>query len=369
MHTDAREEHFFESFGNFSTAADLNYKEGLQELKNRAKAENVSYLEVMLPIILCNKPEKKEDKFNNSDTINFYNNLLIKIGQKQDKAALMPVIDYLYKKINSEFPVLQTAVAANQWVDSLHNNFIGEDTAFTMRYLAFTLRFGDPLQTFINLISAFETVKQSKSHNIVGLNFVAPETHTISMRDYWLHMQLFSLCKSKTEGVKFSLHAGELTEGFVKPEDLKWHISSAVYDAGANRIGHGVDIAYEKDSYKLLNYMSSKQIPIEINLLSNEFILGVKGDKHPILLYKHFNVPIVISTDDPGVSRTSLTEQFVLLVKRYDEISYSDLKHFIYNSIKFSFINDPKIKEQIAKDLDRRFNIFEKYIMENKPKN
>jgi adenosine deaminase len=37
----------------------------------------------------------------------------------------------------------------------------------------------------------------------------------------------------------------ELTLGLVQPEDLTSHINDAVYTAGANRIGHGVDMAYE----------------------------------------------------------------------------------------------------------------------------
>jgi adenosine deaminase/adenosine deaminase CECR1 len=47
------------------------------------------------------------------------------------------------------------------------------------------------------------------------------------------------------------MHAGELTLGLVQPEDLTSHINDAVYTAGANRIGHGVD-AYESKSYELL---------------------------------------------------------------------------------------------------------------------
>jgi adenosine deaminase len=48
---------------------------------------------------------------------------------------------------------------------------------------------------------------------------------------------------------------GELT-GLVQPEDLTSHINDAVYTAGANRIGHGVDMAYESKSYELLRYMA-----------------------------------------------------------------------------------------------------------------
>jgi histidinol phosphatase-like PHP family hydrolase len=63
-----------------------------------------------------------------------------------------------------------------------------------------------------------------------------------------------------------------------------------------------VDLAYEENPYELLRYMAKNSIAIEINLVSNEFILNVK--KAAILsLYKEFGVPIVISTDDAGILR------------------------------------------------------------------
>ena len=41
------EQHFFATFGLFSPLSNINYSEGLTELKQRAITENVSYLEVM----------------------------------------------------------------------------------------------------------------------------------------------------------------------------------------------------------------------------------------------------------------------------------------------------------------------------------
>ena len=155
------------------------------------------------------------------------------------------------------------------------------------------------------------------------------------------------------------MHAGELTLGLVQPEELTWHINSAVYTAGANRIGHGVDLAYEKNNYELLRYMAKNKIAIEINLTSNEFILKVKENRHPFTLYKEFGVPIVISTDDAGILRTNLTEQYVLLAKRYPQVSYKDIKEYVYNSIRFAFIEESKVKEQVLDDLDYRFKKFE----------
>jgi adenosine deaminase len=300
----------------------------------------------------------------NIDSTAFYNSQLDSIRQQRDTVKLKPVLDRLYSEI-LKLPVEDSVNSFMRLLDSLHQKLQIDDTAFTMRYQTYIIRTQDPVTTFKNLVVSFEAA--ARDTLITGVNIVAPEDNPVSMRDYWLHMQMFAWCHRKYADVAYSMHAGELAEGYVQPEELKWHIAEAVYTAGAKRIGHGVDIPYEKDNYKLLRFMSTNKIPVEINLTSNEFILGVKNDKHPILLYKRFQVPIVISTDDAGVSRSSLTEQYVLLASRYKSISYNDIKNFIYNSIEYSFTTRSK-KQALKKDLDNRFKKFERYILSEQPR-
>jgi adenosine deaminase/adenosine deaminase CECR1 len=61
--------------------------------------------------------------------------------------------------------------------------------------------------------------------------------------------------------------------------------------------------------------------------------------------------------------RTSLTEQYVLLASRYKDISYADIKTFVYNSIQYSFIEEPEIKQKLRVKLDADFRIFENRIL------
>jgi adenosine deaminase len=270
----------------------------------------------------------------------------------------------LYNKI-MQLPVEDSINSFTHFLDSLHYNANIDDDKFTMRYQTYIIRTQNPVTTFKNLVVSFKAAK--KDSLIVGVNIVAPEDDPVSMHDYWLHMQMFAYCHQKNPSIKYSMHAGEITEGFVQPEELTWHISAAVYNAGAQRIGHGIDIVYEKNNYQLLNYMSKNHVAVEINLSSNEYILGVKTDAHPILLYNRYHVPIVICTDDAAINRSSLTEQYILLALRYKEISYSDIKNFVYNSITYSFLDKQK-KEALKKDLDERFKKFEQYILSNQPK-
>ena len=177
-----------------------------------------------------------------------------------------------------------------------------------------------------------------RDKRFVGFNFVAPEDAPVSLRDYRWHMQMIAEETQvlTDENRNFSLHAGELALGLVPPEQLGFHIREAVQVAGARRIGHGVDIIYDPGYEELLMHMANQQIAVEINLTSNADILGISGDQHPFNLYRQFNVPLTLSTDDEGVSRIDLTHEYQRAVESY-ELSYADIKHFSRNALEYSF--------------------------------
>jgi adenosine deaminase len=348
------DDQFFDSFMKFEPTIVGHFAEGMLELKKRAIAENVSYIETQLSTIPCD--------MNVSDLTDFNTKLRQAAAQKDEKAVLK-LLDELYKSFQQKDTKKYALDFNTNFIAKLHKDLKIDDEKFTMRYQNFVLRFMDPVDLFKNLSIAFISANDSKL--VAGVNIVSPEHGETSMKDYWLHMVMFKYCHSKFPDVKYTLHAGELTLGLVQPEDLTWHINDAIYIAGANRIGHGVDIAYEANSYDLLKYMSKNNIPVEINLTSNEFILKVKDNRHPFTLYKEFNVPIVISTDDAGILRSNMTEQYVLLAKRYPDVSYATIKQYVYNSINYSFIQDASVKKQLIKDLDTRFKAFEAKFSKN----
>ncbi|WP_374172453.1 adenosine deaminase [Flavobacterium tructae] len=345
---------FFDSFQKFESTIQGHFAEGMLELKKRALAENVSYIETQLSTIPCD--------MNVSDLADFNAKLRQTATQKDEKAALK-LLDELYQSFQKKEAKKYATDFNTNFIAKLHKDLKIDDERFTMRYQNFVLRFMDPVDLFKNLTIAFISANDSKL--VAGVNIVSPEHGENSMKDYWLHMVMFKYCHAKFPDVKYTLHAGELTLGLVQPEDLTWHINDAIHIAGANRIGHGVDIAYEANSYDLLRHMAQRNIPIEINLTSNEFILKVKENRHPFTLYKEFNVPIVISTDDAGILRTNMTEQYVLLAKRYPDVSYATIKKYVYNSINYSFIQDEAVKKQLIKDLDNRFKTFEAKFSKN----
>jgi adenosine deaminase len=96
---------------------------------------------------------------------------------------------------------------------------------------------------------------------------------------------------------------------------------------------------------------------VEINLTSNDVILGVSGAQHPFDMYRHYSVPLALSTDDEGVSRIDLTHEYQRAVETYD-VTYFELKVFSRNALEYSFLNESD-KAALLSTLEQRFAEFE----------
>lgn len=187
---------------------------------------------------------------------------------------------------------------------------------------------------------------EADRRNLVGINIVAAEDAYVARVDYSEHMNLIGNLGRIHPKAGRALHAGELIEGLVPPDDLRFHIHDAVAVAGAQRIGHGVAITYETGSGELLERMAGKPpVVVEINLVSNAQLLGIQGAEHPLPLYVERRVPVVLATDDPGIMRTSLTEQFRLAARDYPQLRYADLRAFNRNGLEYSFLTGASIWE------------------------
>lgn len=332
---------FFNTFGYFGSISG-NYKAGLAELKHRAQQENVQYIETMLASV------------STTVTSTTYNAELYQHLETRDENGL----DELFTKLKNSLDDAAISAAVRTYTDRLADARKGiDDATFTMRYQTYAVRLMDPSSVFISTYAAFRAAVADTS--IVGVNFVGAENGYVAMKDFWLHMCMFRYFKSLREfkDVHLALHAGELAPGMTKPEDMGYHIYESLTIAGAERIGHGVDLPYEHAA-EILAHMAANKKAIEINLTSNEFILGIKNNHHPINMYHDGAVPLTISTDDAGVSRSSLTEQYTMLAERYT-FSYPQIKQFVFNSVEHSFMS-AEMKEKNKKMLQQRFTDFEK---------
>ena len=205
----------------------------------------------------------------------------------------------------------------------------------TVRYLYQVLR-GLPREVvFAQILLGFELARIDP--RFVGLNLVMPEDWYVPMRDFRLHMRIMDHMHNRYPGVHITLHAGELAMGLVPPEGLRFHIRESIAQGHAERIGHGVAVMFENDSLGLLREMARKNVLVEINLTSNDVILGVKGMNHPLPVYQRYGVPVALATDDQGVSRSDMTHEYVRAVQTYG-FSYPELKRMARQSLEHNFL-------------------------------
>jgi adenosine deaminase len=117
---------------------------------------------------------------------------------------------------------------------------------------------------------------------------------------------------------------------------MRNHVRDSVLIAKAERIGHGVDIAREHDALALLRHMSERAVAVEI---SHEQRRHPRRDRprSPLGLYLRSGVPVVLATDDPGVSRADMTTEWQRAVEEHG-VNYEELKWFARNSIEYSFL-------------------------------
>jgi adenosine deaminase len=217
-----------------------------------------------------------------------------------------------------------------------------------VRFLYQVLRGLPPEQVFAQMLLGFETVWTS-DRRFVGLNLVMPEDWYVPTHDFKLHMAMLDYLHSVYPQVHISLHAGEIAMGLVKPEDLSFHIRESVERGHAERIGHGVDIMSEKDPIGLLKEMAERNVLVEINLTSNDQILGVSGEDHPLPIYMKYGVPVALATDDEGVARSDMTHEYLRAVEE-QHLSYADLKRMARQSLEHSFLPGQSLWAETKKE-------------------
>lgn len=330
---------FFATFAMFDAAGDGREADMLAEVMIRAADQNILYLELMTsPGMSDARRLAAELPWTGVDGLG-------------DLRRALPddALDAIVAATSAE--MTETEAQAREILDCEGVRPPACDV--TVRFLAQVIRIFPPHQVFAQTLYGFRLVESDP--RVVGINFVAPEDDHVTLRDYSAQMAMVGFASAEKPDVPVALHAGELTGGLVPPEDLRFHIREAVEIAGARRIGHGVDLMYEDDPYGLMAQMAERNVAVEINLTSNDVILGVVGDDHPFMIYRAHGVPVLLSTDDEGVSRIDLTHEYKRAAETYD-LSYEDVKELSFNSLEYAFADE---REALLAELAARFEVFE----------
>ncbi|WP_259176138.1 adenosine deaminase family protein [Xanthomonas campestris] len=312
---------FFSTFGKFDAVVRARVADTVAAVLEQAARDRVPYVEIIA------NPPQMDDAAQRMQALPWHGT--------DDAANLRELQDALP-------PLVQAAQRSLADLDAQVRRVLQCDQAqpraacqVQYRYVPYVLRVLPAPRVFGQMALAHALVAASASR-AVAVNIVAPEDNPVAVADYARHMAMFRFFAQRYPGVPLSLHAGELTLGLVSPAQLRSHIRQAV-DAGARRIGHGVDLPYEDDAQELLQRMRRDQVAVEINLTSNDVILGVTGAAHPLAMYLHAGVPVVLSTDDAGVSRVDMTHEYQRAVQEQG-IDYPTLKQLARNGLTYSFL-------------------------------
>ena len=313
-------DHFFATFGKFEMAELNSTGDQLAEASSRAGADHLQYLELMHTADGMRSAELGAKLGWNDDFGKMRDNLLAG-GLKDIIATTQAQLD------RDEVRRAQSLGCGTPQADP--------GCSVTVRYLYQVLRGLPREMVFAQILLGFELAQSDP--RFVGLNLVMPEDWYVPMRDFDLHMRMIDFLHGLYPKVHITLHAGELAMGLVPPDGLRFHIRESIEKGHAERIGHGVSVMHESDAVSLLQEMAKENVLVEICLTSNDLILGISGAEHPLPIYLKYNVPVALATDDEGVSRSDMTQEYLRAAHTY-KFSYIELKGIARQSLEHSFL-------------------------------
>lgn len=154
--------------------------------------------------------------------------------------------------------------------------------------------------------------------------------------------------------LSFFFHAGETNWfGTLTDENL---VDAVLL--GAKRIGHAYALAKHP---MLIEEVIKKDIGLEVNVLSNSVLSLVRDVRnHPLNIFLSLNLPVVLSSDDPGAWEADpLSDDFyvafVAVASRVSDIRM--LKTLALNSLKYSAL-EPEDKARAIMKFNRQWNSF-----------
>ena len=315
-------DHFFAAFGLFGGAAPAG--DLAAEVADRAGRQRMRYIELMITFQsaqlgdLADTVEKAHPWTGDPAA---FEAALNAAGLSHLVKAATPEIDAVEQRMRS---VMQCGTP------DAHPG-----CGVTVRWLQQVSRTGSAARVFTQTM--FGGLVQQADPRVVGLDYVAPEDDPKALANYTDQMHMLDYLHTRLPSTNISLHAGELTMGLVRPEELLFHIRQAVELGHARRIGHGVDVMYEEDPFSLLKEMAQRRVAVEVNLTSNAQILGVRGADHPFPIYRSHGVPVVLSTDDEGIERIDRTHELQRAVETYG-LDWNALVGLERNTLEYAFV-------------------------------
>ncbi len=153
--------------------------------------------------------------------------------------------------------------------------------------------------------------------------------------------------------LQMTIHAGEGKS----PENI-WE---ATHELNAERIGHGLTLGHRPD---LIDFLRRRRVTIEMCPSSNDQIVGFRSfsdplrsspefPPYPLENYLREGLRVCLNTDDPGMSRTTLSQEFLKAAQMLPHgLTRWEIYHLIRNSFQAAFAPS-KIRQDLILKAER----------------
>jgi adenosine deaminase len=180
---------------------------------------------------------------------------------------------------------------------------------------------------------------------VVGLDMAGDEQHTQPEQIAHLFTPAFEHC------LPITIHAGEGEQA-----ESIWQ---AAYHLHADRIGHGLTL---NDNNNLAQRFRDRNICLELCPSSNREVVGFYDprypasqncpQRYPLLELWQKGLPLTLCTDNPGISRTTLTDEYLTAAAMTDNrLSLWDVLAMVKQGFVHSFLSGND-KEILLKQVD-----------------
>jgi adenosine deaminase len=178
-----------------------------------------------------------------------------------------------------------------------------------------------------------------RNDGVVGLDLAGDEVGYPARR----FAEVFQ--RARREGLGVTVHAGEVGEAE--------NVREAIELLGARRIGHGVRSIENSDVVQLLR---SREVTLEVCPTSNLQTSVVRRFwQHPLPDLLALNLRVTINTDDPSVSDTTLTDEYMTAMLAMG-VTLEQIKHAILTGVAGSF-QPPEERERLAEWFRRKLGL------------
>lgn len=174
---------------------------------------------------------------------------------------------------------------------------------------------------------------------IVALDLAGNEAEFPSQPFYGIFKE------AKQAGLRATIHAGE----WGPAQDIR----EAIEELGADRIGHGVRVLEDENITALAR---ERQTAFEVCITSN-YQSGVVNtlEEHPLMKMFENGINVTINTDDPSISRITLSQEYYNACDALQMPQYT-LKERIVAAAQAGFLPNDE-KEKLVLQLKKELNL------------